>query len=299
MNVLEIKGLEKSFGEKRVLKGLDLSVPENSVFGFVGRNGAGKTTAMKAILGLLRVDGGEIYVSGEKVTFGQTATNKNIGYLPDVPEFYSFMTAREYLSLCGESLGMKKSEIVERSDELLRLVGLVDEKHRIGGYSRGMKQRLGIAQALLSRPKLLICDEPTSALDPIGRKEILDILSSVREQTTVLFSTHILSDVERICTSVALLHDGKIAMQGSVEQLKREGKVDRFAVETDGREVAQTLASAFDGAELSQNDTVIFEGGEERMLAVMGFIAEKRLSVRRVERLEPSLESLFVEVVES
>ena len=299
MNVLEIKGLEKSFGEKRVLKGLDLTVPENSVFGFVGRNGAGKTTAMKAILGLLRVDGGEIYVSGEKVTFGQTATNKNIGYLPDVPEFYSFMTAREYLSLCGESLGMKKSEIVERSDELLRLVGLVDEKHRIGGYSRGMKQRLGIAQALLSRPKLLICDEPTSALDPIGRKEILDILSSVREQTTVLFSTHILSDVERICTSVALLHDGKIAMQGSVEQLKREGKVDRFAVETDAGEVAQTLASAFDGTELSQNDTVIFEGGEERMLAVMGFIAEKRLSVRRVERLEPSLESLFVEVVES
>ena len=299
MNVLEIKGLEKSFGEKRVLKGLDLTVPENSVFGFVGRNGAGKTTAMKAILGLLRVDGGEIYVSGEKVTFGQTATNKNIGYLPDVPEFYSFMTAREYLSLCGESLGMKKSEIVERSDELLRLVGLVDEKHRIGGYSRGMKQRLGIAQALLSRPKLLICDEPTSALDPIGRKEILDILSSVREQTTVLFSTHILSDVERICTSVALLHDGKIAMQGSVEQLKREGKVDRFAVETDAGEVAQTLASAFDGAELSQNDTVIFEGGEERMLAVMGFIAEKKLSVRRVERLEPSLESLFVEVVES
>ena len=299
MNVLEIKGLEKSFGEKRVLKGLDLSVPENSVFGFVGRNGAGKTTAMKAILGLLRIDGGEIYVSGEKVTFGQTATNKNIGYLPDVPEFYSFMTAREYLSLCGESLGMKKSEIVERSDELLRLVGLVDEKHRIGGYSRGMKQRLGIAQALLSRPKLLICDEPTSALDPIGRKEILDILSSVREQTTVLFSTHILSDVERICTSVALLHDGKIAMQGSVEQLKREGKVDRFAVETDAGEVAQTLASAFDGTELSQNDTVIFEGGEERMLAVMGFIAEKRLSVRRVERLEPSLESLFVEVVES
>lgn len=299
MNVLEIRGLEKSFGEKRVLKGLDLSVPENSVFGFVGRNGAGKTTAMKAILGLLRVDGGEIYVSGEKVTFGQTATNQNIGYLPDVPEFYPFMTAREYLAFCGESIGMKKSETKERSEELLALVGLADENHRIKGYSRGMKQRLGIAQALLSRPKLLICDEPTSALDPIGRKEILDILGSVKEQTTVLFSTHILSDVERICTSVALLHDGKIAMQGSVDELKRLGRADRFAVESDSEAVAKELVSVFEGAILSENDTVILEGGEERMLAVMGFIAEKRLSVRRVERLEPSLESLFLEVVES
>lgn len=299
MNVLEIRGLEKSFGDKRVLKGLDLFVPENSVFGFVGRNGAGKTTAMKAILGLLRVDGGEIYVSGEKVTFGQTATNQNIGYLPDVPEFYPFMTAREYLAFCGESIGMKKSEIRERSEELLALVGLADENHRIKGYSRGMKQRLGIAQALLSRPKLLICDEPTSALDPIGRKEILDILGSVKEQTTVLFSTHILSDVERICTSVALLHDGKIAMQGSVDELKRLGRADRFAVESDSEAVAKELVSVFEGAILSENDTVIFDGGEERMLAVMGFIAEKRLSVRRVERLEPSLESLFLEVVES
>ena len=299
MDMLQIQGLHKSFGDKRVLKGLDLSVPENSVFGFVGRNGAGKTTAMKAILGLLRVDGGEIYVSGEKVAFGQTATNQNIGYLPDVPEFYPFMTAREYLSFCGESIGMKKSEIRERSEELLALVGLAEENHRIKGYSRGMKQRLGIAQALLSRPKLLICDEPTSALDPIGRKEILDILGSVKEQTTVLFSTHILSDVERICTSVALLHDGKIAMQGSVDELKRMGRADRFAVETDSEAVAKELVSAFEGAILSENGTVILEGGEERMLAVMGFIAEKGLSVRRVERLEPSLESLFLEVVES
>ena len=110
MDILAIKGLEKSFGDKRVLRGLDLSVPEHSVFGFVGRNGAGKTTVMKAILGLLKVDGGEIYVAGEKVVFGQTDTNRHIGYLPDVPEFYSFMTAREYLKLCGESLGMKKDE---------------------------------------------------------------------------------------------------------------------------------------------------------------------------------------------
>ena len=152
-----------------------------------GKNGAGKTTTMKAILGLLKSDSGEIYVMGEKVHFGQTNTNRFIGYLPDVPEFYSYMTQMEYLSLCGEVCGMDKTDIVTRSKELLELVGLGQEHHRIKGFSRGMKQRLGIAQALLNRPKLLICDEPTSALDPAGRKEILDILLAAKEQTTVLF----------------------------------------------------------------------------------------------------------------
>ena len=159
MAILEIKNLTKSFGDKAVLTGLSLSVPEHSVFGFIGRNGAGKTTTMKAALGLVSPDGGEIYVAGEKVCRGQTGTNRHIGYLPDVPEFYPFMTAREYLTLCGESLGMSKVEIKQRSEELLSLVGLAGEKHRVRGYSRGMKQRLGIAQALLSHPKLLICDD--------------------------------------------------------------------------------------------------------------------------------------------
>ena len=176
MEMLQIAGLHKRFGDKEVLKGLNLTVPEHSIFGFIGRNGAGKTTTMKTILGLLKADAGEILVNGEKAVYGQTATNRYIGYLPDVPEFYSFMTAREYLGFCGEITGMTKKEYRERSEELLELVGLNGEKHRIKGYSRGMKQRLGIAQALLNRPKLLICDEPTSALDPVGRKEILDLL---------------------------------------------------------------------------------------------------------------------------
>lgn len=213
MDTLIIKNLKKSFGDKEVLRGVDLSVPEHSIFGFVGRNGAGKTTTMKAVLGLLQPDDGEIFVMGEKVAYGQTGTNQYIGYLPDVPEFYSFLTPREYLRLCGEICGMRKSDWRARSEELLKLVGLEHENHRIKGFSRGMKQRLGIAQALLNRPRLLICDEPTSALDPVGRKEILDILLAVKEETTVLFSTHILSDVERICTNVAFLEEGKIAVR--------------------------------------------------------------------------------------
>lgn len=296
MSVLEIRDLTKSFGEKAVLRGLSLSVEEHSVFGFIGRNGAGKTTTMKAILGLLRPDGGEIYVAGERVAYGGTATNRYIGYLPDVPEFYGFMTAREYLALCGESLGMGKNEIKERSEELLALVGLAEEKHRVRGYSRGMKQRLGIAQALFARPRLLICDEPTSALDPVGRKEILDVLLAAREQTTVLFSTHILTDAERICTDIAFLNDGKIAMQGTVAELKKLHRKEELTLELACAEHIPIITERFPTAKAVGGETLSFSGGEGEMHALLAFIAEKKLPFTKIERAEPTLEALFMEV---
>lgn len=296
MDVLAIQDLHKSFGGKEVLRGLTLSVPQNSIFGFIGRNGAGKTTTMKAVLGLLRPDGGQIRVMGEKVQFGQTNTNRYIGYLPDVPEFYSYMTPPEYLKLCGEVSGMDRSDILSRSRELLELVGLGNERHRIRGFSRGMKQRLGIAQALLNRPKLLICDEPTSALDPAGRKEILDILLAVKEQTTVLFSTHILSDVERICTEAAFLNDGKIAVQGGVAQLRNKRSSDGFIIEAEQKEAVDTLEKAFDELTHTEQNALAFHGSEDRFFAVMRYIAQNRIHVQRIERIEPTLESLFLEV---
>ena len=297
MDILTIKDLHKSFGDKEVLSGLELSVAEGSIFGFIGKNGSGKTTTMKAILGLVKADAGEIFVAGERVAYGQTPTNRFVGYLPDVPQFYPFMTSREYLMLCGESLGMSRGDIIKRSEELLSLVGLADERHRIKGFSRGMKQRLGIAQALLGSPKLLICDEPTSALDPVGRKEILDILLAVKGRTTVLFSTHILSDVERICTDVALLDGGKIAMQGPIDQLKRTRRKEEFSVEMSDRAGVEGLAEKFADARLSDGDTLVFDGGEERMYEVLDFIRLNSLSLRKIEKLEGSLETLFMEVV--
>lgn len=296
MDVLAIQNLKKSFGSKEVLRGLDLSVPEHCIFGFIGRNGAGKTTTMKAILGLLKPDSGQIHVMGERVHFGQTSTNRYIGYLPDVPEYYSYMTPLEYLNLCGAVSGMNKSDIVTRSKELLEQVGLGGEHRRIKGFSRGMKQRLGIAQALLNQPKLLICDEPTSALDPAGRKEILDILLAVREQTTVLFSTHILSDVERICTKVAFLNDGKIAMQGTITEMRNKRSSDGFIIETVQKEADNTLIKAFGELRRKSQNTLVFHGSEERFFIVMQYIIENRIPVQRIERIEPTLESLFLEV---
>ena len=186
---------------------------------------------------------------------------------------------------------------LKRSDELLTLVGLSKENHRIRGFSRGMKQRLGIAQALLGRPKILICDEPTSALDPIGRKEILDILLSSKKQTTVLFSTHILSDVERICTDVAFLNNGKIAMQGAVADLKNVCSSHEFIVETIKADDAEYLSSVFTDAQLTAKDTLLFLGEQFKMFEVLEFITEHKILISKIERVEPSLESLFMEVV--
>ena len=298
MNMLEISNLYRRFGDKEVLKGLTLSVPEHSIFGFIGKNGAGKTTTMKLVLGLLKADAGEIRVAGQPVVYGQTATNRQIGYLPDVPEFYSFMNAGEYLRFCGQITGMPQKELQSRTGELLELVGLGNEKHRIRGFSRGMKQRLGIAQALLSRPRLLICDEPTSALDPVGRKEILDILSAVKEQTTVLFSTHILSDVERICTDVAFLKDGTIDLQGPLSEIKSTYRREEYLLEAENRDALALLRQNFPGMRPQGQNQLIFREQENTLFDVLRFVTDRQLPLVKLERLEPTLESLFMEVVE-
>lgn len=296
MDMLKINGIYKRFGDKEVLKGLNLSVPEHSIFGFIGKNGSGKTTTMKMILGLLKADAGEITVGGERVSFGQTDTNRYIGYLPDVPEFYSFMTAREYLEFCGEITGIKKSELDARCTELLQLVGLGEEKHRIKGFSRGMKQRLGIAQALLNQPKLLICDEPTSALDPVGRKEILDILLAAREHTTVLFSTHILSDVERICTDVAFLNNGVIEFSGKLIDLKANYSTEEYILEPENYSDIEMLCKAFEKMQLTGDNQIKFYNRDYSNFEVLRFLTENQISINKFLRIEPSLESLFMEV---
>ena len=298
MDMLRITGLHKRFGDKAVLNGLELTVPEHSIFGFIGKNGAGKTTTMKTILGLLQPDAGEILVNGEPVVYGQTATNRHIGYLPDVPAFYPFMTAMEYLRFCGEITGMDKATCEHRSKELLELVGLSGEKHRIKGFSRGMKQRLGIAQALLNQPKLLICDEPTSALDPVGRKEILDILLSVREQTTVLFSTHILSDVERICTDVAFLGDGVIRLQGTLADMKAQFRSEEYVLETEQTADLSLLLQAFPRMEQNNQNQLVFREHDHMISDVLRFLADHDLPLLKLERVEPNLESLFMEVTQ-
>ena len=295
--MIKIQNLYVSFGEKEVLKGLNLDISKNSIFGFIGKNGAGKTTTMKAILGLIIPDAGKIYINGEEVVFGGTNTNKYIGYLPDVPEFYSFMTANEFLQFCAELTGMQKNEITPRIAEILRLVGLENERSFIKGYSRGMKQRLGIAQALLNKPKLLICDEPTSALDPVGRKQILDILKEVSKETTVLFSTHILSDVEKICTDVAVLDEGVIKIQGKLEEIKSYYQKDEFSIELETEEDINLLMDKFPFITKKQDKQLHFYVQNDNLYNVLNFISLNKLKLVKIEKNETSLETLFMEVI--
>ncbi len=311
VDILRIDGVSKSFGNLEVIHDLHLSVPEHSVYGFIGKNGAGKTTTMKMILGLLRHDAGQIFVNQEKVVYGQTKTNQWIGYLPDVPEFYGYMTPKEYLALCGQITGMSGDKIKNRSSELLELVGLTNANRKIKGFSRGMKQRLGISQALLNEPKLLICDEPTSALDPIGRKEILDILSVVRQQTTVLFSTHILSDVERICDSVGVLNNGNLILNGNLSELKGLQHNNTIRVEfftsDDANKARQLLLDmnkketkdAFKELKVEEN-VLSMKANDAKIdgMSVLSLLTQKHVIIARYEISEPTLENLFLEVVE-
>lgn len=299
--MLELSHITKRFNARTVVDDLCLTVPENSIFGFVGENGAGKTTTMKMILGLLCADAGEIRVNGEVVRFGNSSTNRFIGYLPDVPEFYGFLTPEEYLLLCGEISGISKKEGGERAKELLALVGLAGTKQRIRGVSRGMKQRLGIAQALFGNPKLLICDEPTSALDPAGRREILELLHSLKGHTTVLFSTHILSDVERICDECAILHKGRLIKQGSMQELKNMGGAQGFLIEFLHSEDVEKFMGVMPGTERMDALTLAYgktEISAPDIMMAMTLLVREGIPVRRIEQRERTLEEMFFGLVD-
>ena len=304
MEALKIDNLHKSFGENTIINGLSMSIPENTIFGFLGKNGAGKTTTMKMILGFLKKDEGSIKVFGEEVSFGQSKTNRFIGYLPDVPEFYGYMTAKEYLNLCGAITGLSKNEIKNKSEELLELVGLRDVNKRISGYSRGMKQRLGIAQALLNSPKLLICDEPTSALDPLGRKEILDIILKIKDSTTVIFSTHILSDVEAICDHVVVLDKGKNVLEGSIDELKNIKRKNTIKIRFKSDKELKSFKSQDKFSNLLTNEKgdTLYLTDEDNQLKDIDILCELyKLNIFPLEIKieEPTLENIFMEVMKA
>lgn len=302
--ILRIDSLYKSFGGLKVIQDLSMTVHEKSVFGFIGKNGAGKTTTMKMILGFLKPDAGSISICGEAVKYGNANTNRLVGYLPDVPEFYGYMSPKEYLRLCGEMTGLAVKQTELRIKELLPLVGLESvRKRKIKGFSRGMKQRLGIAQALLHQPRLLICDEPTSALDPVGRREILDILSNVKERTTIVFSTHILSDVEKICDTVGILNHGRIELEGKLSELKGDYRSDSLVLEVlpsdqmgKFRNKLSQMESISDINQENHTLMITTTALPETSVDIVRLLNEYGIQLRRFEVREPELEALFMEV---
>ncbi|HET9513880.1 MAG TPA: ABC transporter ATP-binding protein [Gemmatimonadales bacterium] len=299
---IEVTGLTRVFGANRALDGIDLRVREGIVFGFLGPNGAGKTTTLKILTGLIRPSGGTARIFGRNVADATGESRSELGFLPDVPAFYPWMTATDFLQFAGRLFGLDGAVLNERIQTLLGLAGLTGVTTRIGGYSRGMKQRLGIAQALINAPRLLLLDEPTSALDPIGRKEVLDLIASLRGKTTVFFSSHILSDIERVCDEVAILSRGRVAAQAPTEELKARSGGDVIVVEVAGGVAG--LRSALEGAAWLSR---IEQDGEtlrltvrdlpEARRAVPRAIASAGLELRRFDTGEATLEEVFVELV--
>ena len=274
------------------------------MFGFHGTNGAGKTTTLRILAGLARPTSGAARVLGHDVTEAGGDVRALIGFLPDVPAFYKWMTAPQYLRFAGSLFGLRGDVLDARVAALLDLAGLTGVGTRIGGFSRGMKQRLGVAQALVNAPRLLLLDEPTSALDPIGRREVLDMVAVLRGRTTVFFSTHILADVERVCDSVAIIDHGRVAAHAPIDELRlRRGGLSRLAVEVDE---PQRLAAALEGAPWLRAVEVAEDGGlrlatddlEAAQRELPALVARLGLALRRLESDELSLEDVFVDLVE-
>lgn len=294
MKILQISNLNKSFKSKQVINNLSLEVEANTVYGFLGKNGAGKTTVMKMILGMYKIDSGTILVNNQKVKFGQNETNRYIGYLADVPAFYDYLTAREYLQLCGKISHLDNLDA--RITEMLNLVGLEDNKLKISGYSRGMRQRLGLAQAMLHKPLLLICDEPTSALDPDGRKKILDILQTASKQTTVIFSTHILDDVTRICDHVGIIADGHLVVDTNIKSLTNSYRVRDIKLGFEQLDELNQFTSELPMQFSIDNLDILISNSN--LKAVYEYINDICIYPTSVELVHPSLESIFLEVTD-
>jgi ABC-2 type transport system ATP-binding protein len=299
--VLEVEGLRKvfhiGFFRKRVeaVNGTSFKVKRGEIFGLLGPNGAGKTTTIKAILRLIFPTEGEILIFGRSADDPEAA--KRVGYMPENPYVYQYLKPLEFLDLCGRLVGLPKADRSARSEEMIDKVGLRDAVDRpIGKFSKGMMQRIGLAQALLHDPELLVLDEPMSGLDPIGRKEVRDLLLEQRERgKTLLFTSHILSDVELLCDRVVIMQHGKITSEGQVHDL----------LETAGRQVEIRLSGASQALRdsLGSRGTIVDDGAGHLTLRVEGQKAVEeviRISNAAGARLDAmiperqTLENLFV-----
>jgi ABC-2 type transport system ATP-binding protein len=308
-DVIVTHGLSKAYKNLQALNALDLRVHQNSIFGFLGPNGAGKTTTIKLMLGLTRPTAGTATIFGMDSVTHSVDIRARIGYLPQEPHFYEYMTARQTLHFTAEFFfsGPKKA-IDERVQEMLDLVDLADKADRpIKTFSGGERQRLGIAQAQVNYPDLLILDEPAASLDPLGRRDVLEVMSKLRKYATIFYSTHILDDVQRVSDTVVILNKGELVAQGPIEELLAgsEGVIYiihlKGAVE-DALKIIQTLpwvgaikTSQSNGEsiwQVSVNDPVT---AEQQLLKML---VNEPVIVNEFRRKQYELEDVFMQVIE-
>ncbi len=305
---IRARGLTKHFGSILALDDLDLDVPAGSIFGLLGPNGAGKTTTIRILTGLARPNAGVASVAGIPVGFDQPELQRRLGYLDQDPRFYGWMRGRELLELVGRLVGLDGPALRDRVGEMLEGTGLTGAaERRIGGYSGGMRQRLGIAQALLHRPSIVFLDEPVSSLDPEGRRDVLALIESLRGQTTVVVSTHVLSDVERICDRVAILDRGRLVIEAPLDRLLADHVQPLYRVtpepgqdDTVAALVGRLRATPWVSSVDAGSDGELRIGVSDPLAASQSLIAilvDAGLRVAAFERVRPTLEDVFLELV--
>jgi len=307
--VINTEGLSKSFGEVHALKSLDLHVPQKSIFAFLGPNGAGKTTTIKLLLGLIKPTRGGGKILGMDILHDSVYIRAKIGYLPQDARFYEHMTARQMLEYTARFFyAGPQTEIDKRVNEMIELVGLEGKADRpIKGFSGGERQRLGIAQAEVNYPDLLILDEPAASLDPQGRRDVLEVMSRIRKYATIFYCTHILDDVQRVSDQVAIVNQGELITQAPIEELLAGTGDVIYSITLKGDTQSAysqiTHQSWVTGVETGQENghaiwqvSVTNEAAAEDQL--MSLLVASGLKVSNFSRKQQSLEDIFLNIVE-
>jgi ABC-2 type transport system ATP-binding protein len=309
-NVIHTEGLSKSYKEVNALQGLNLQVPRNSIYGFLGPNGAGKSTTIKMLLGLTHPTAGKALIFGKDITQESLAVRRKVGYLAQDPRYYEHMTARQTLRYTARFFYSGPKDLIEaRIEEMLGLVGLDDKADRpIKGFSGGERQRLGIAQAEVNYPDLIILDEPAASLDPQGRHDVLEVMEKLRKYTTIFYSTHILEDVQRVSDRVAILNHGKLIAEapiqellsgngaGSVYNVTIKGDAVRAQARVETQPWVQSLSAIMkDGLNHWQVSVKDDEAAEDQLLLLI--LEDRALRVKSFGRKTYNLEEVFLTMV--
>lgn len=300
------ENLSRQYGNVSALVDLNLRVPFGSIFGYLGRNGAGKTTTLRLLTGLAKPTYGRAWVAGYETATNLASARKLFGYLPQEPAFYNWMTGFEFLRHVTRLFNLPPVDSKRQVNRALDLTDLqFAAKRKIAGYSGGMKQRLAIAQSLLGDPQVLILDEPTSSLDPAGRRELLDLISNLKGETTVFFSSHILADIERVCDTIAVIHEGKLLLVSNRDKLLEDYSVNAAAIQVDPRslpiskELIRNLEARSWVSRVSieaEIITILANDVPQGKAELLPILANHNLIIERFEWVRPSLEEIFLRV---
>ena len=298
MSVIETKNLYKMYKNQVVLRNLNLDVKKGEIYGFIGKNGAGKTTTINILLSMTKKSGGVIKINGKEIDYSEYKYKKKIGYVPDVPVFPSYMNARDYLRFTCELYGIREEFIEHRINETLQFVNLNSESKRIKTFSRGMKQRLAIAQAIIHNPEIVIMDEPTSALDPMGRIEVMEILKKLKGKATVFYSTHILEDVEKVCDRIGILNNGKLVYQDSIDKIINKLSNNGTYIESTIDPVALQNIFIKEGVSdvTEYKNGVLINDPSMDIQSIYKLCEKSNVRIVDIQRIKVTLEDYFLEV---